>query len=1136
MPLTLHHAHRTDLLADELAGLLATPLPDPFAQEVVVVPAKGIERWLTQRLSHWLGAGPRGGDGVCAGVRFVAPHSLVGLLLDRDRDDPWRADNLTWPLLDAIDASLDEPAFAQLARHLGQSPHPRAGDEARRARRFSVARHLAGLYSSYALQRPTLLTDWREGRDTDGAGHALDPDLVWQAELWRRVLGRVDATPPDVRHTETLARLRAGGDTLDLPARLSFFGHTRLARTEIELLQALAEHREVHLWLPLPSTELWEALSPTAVAGPVARSEDASARLVRHPLLASLGRDTRELRRQLGDLPAVAAATEPTTPSTLLGWLQHDLRHDVRPDAALRGTRPLSPTDRSVQVHACHGPARQVEVLRDALVGLLADDPTLEPRDILVMCPDVETYAPLIQAAFGLGDVEEGAGHPGHRLRVRLADRALGSTNPLLGFAAAVVELSGSRMGVTEVLDLAASAPVRARFGFSDEQLERVTDWVRSSGVRWGRDPAHRAEFGLELPDNTWLAGLRRMLLGAAVSGGTTRVVGNTLPLDDVGDGDLDLLGRFAEFLQRLHTFTVRARSAATVTDWTGALREAVAGLTLVSGDDAWQRSQFDREMEQIAAGPGAAATRLRHADVRALLAHRLRGRPTRANFRTGTLTVCTLVPMRSVPHRVIALLGLDDGVFPRVNGVDGDDVLSRHPLTGERDVRAEDRQLLLDAVNAATETLVVTYSGRGEHTGSDKPPSVPLGELVDALHLTADVPHGRDLVVEHPLQPFDEKNMTAGLVSPSAPFTFDEQALAGASAARNATPHVRELLRTPLPAPTAEPSNGPRVVLLSELHEFLRHPVQAFLRQRLRVSTPRDVKDTHDALPVSLDGLEKWAIGDRLVGALLRGESPFDAAVAERLRGSLPPGALGTTTLREIGRAVEALVGAAAPLRQRRARTIDVDIDLGDVRVVGSVAEVFGNHRVSVSYSGLGAKQRLAGWVDALALAAGAPDQNWTVHSIGKYRSGGKSAMVKPISEPDARTLLRSLVGLRDRGLREPLPLPLKTSLAWAENHAHVLRGRDADPDEWAWKEWATPTFSDSGFPKEDADAAHVRVWGERAPYRVLTAPLRPDELAALAPGADGVVQQAPHRLGQYAWALWGPLLSNDRELVRGA
>jgi exodeoxyribonuclease V gamma subunit len=207
--LHLHRAPRTDLLADALGGLLSTPPADPFATELVLVPARGVERWLSQRLSHRLGTSPGGGDGVCAAVEFRFPRSLVAELTGTRDEDPWAPDALAWPLLSVLDRCLDEPWAATLARHLG---HRDTGDEAefRRGRRYAVARRLAGLFASYAAQRPQLLEDWSAGRATDGLGGELDADLSWQPPLWRALTEAVGAPVPAARHAAALARLRAG--------------------------------------------------------------------------------------------------------------------------------------------------------------------------------------------------------------------------------------------------------------------------------------------------------------------------------------------------------------------------------------------------------------------------------------------------------------------------------------------------------------------------------------------------------------------------------------------------------------------------------------------------------------------------------------------------------------------------------------------------------------------------------------------------------------------------------------------------------------------------------------------------------------------------------------------------------------
>ena len=1089
MVLHLHRAPRTDLLADALGELLSTPLGDPFATELVLVPARGVERWLSQRLSHRLGTSQRGGDGVCAGVEFRFPRSLIAELTGTRDEDPWAPDALAWPLLSVLDESLDEPWAATLALHLG---HRDTGDEAefRRGRRYAVARRLAGLFASYAAQRPQVLVDWSAGRDSDGLGGDLDTDLAWQPPLWRALTTAVAAPVPAHRHTATIERLRAGPS--DLPPRISLFGHTRMPATEIELLGALATHHDLHLWLPHPSTDLWQRLAD--LEGPTPRLLDDSHRRVRHPLLASLGRDQRELQRSLGRAGShgtdVQVATSPL-PESLLGWLQGDLRAD----AVRRQGRALADGDRSVQVHRCHGPARQVQVLREVLLGLLQDDPSLEPRDILVMCPDIENYAPLISAAFGLGDVIEG-GHPAHRLRVQLADRSLARTNPLLGVAAQLLDVAGSRATASAVLDLAQSPTVRRRFGFVDDDLDAMADWVRESGVRWGFDAEHRQPFGVRYLQNTWRFGLDRVLTGVAMSDDSQAWLGTALPLDDVGSNRVDLAGRFSEYVDRLVAATDRLTGTRPLAEWLDGLTTGVAELTRVERADQWQVGQVQRELARVAVEAGErGASPLRLTDVRAMLDDHLAGRPTRANFRAGSLTVCTMVPMRSVPHRVVCLLGLDDGVFPRQRTVDGDDVLARRPVTGERDVRSEDRQLLLDAIGAATEKLVVTYTGADPHSGQDRPPAVPLGELLDALDRTTEAPVRGDIVVKHPLQGFDLRNVEPGRLGTPTPFTFDPQMLAAAKAATGPRPASPPFLVRPLAEPVAR--TGADEIALADLVTFFRDPVKGFFRA-LELTLPWDVDGVSDAMPVEIDQLETWGVGDRMLADMMRGIHPDTAREIEWRRGALPPGQLGWRKATDVRETAMNLAVAALTHRQVEPKAYDIDITLrGGRRLTGTVTPVYGDRLVAVGYSRLDGKHLLESWVRLLALAAGHPDHNWTALTIGRAPRGTQPAqrLLGPTVE-EPLTLLSGLVDLYDEGRRAPLQLPLKTSFAWA-SAAHM--GQDPKPE--AAKKWRS-----SRFPGEDADPAHVRVWGEHADLDQLA------ELPAL------------------AQRLWFPLLASER------
>src|SRR5918992_1042073 len=538
----LHRAERADTLARALGELLAEPLADPFAAEIVAVPAKGVERWLAQQLSHRLGASGAASDGVCAGVAFPSPAAVVaGAVGAATRagtaDNPWQPERAVWPLLEVIDASLGEEWCAPLGAHLG---------DAGRGRRYAVARHLTDLFAAYATHRPQLLTAWLRGAAVPESRAA---DLAWQPELWRRLRERIGAPSPAERLEEACAALRAGPDVAPLPARVSFFGPTRLPAEHLAVLAALAEHRDVHLWLPHPSPALWTAVVAPSQIPP--RGADPTADAPRHPLMRSLGRDARELQLRLATAaPERIDVHHPAPdrePATLLERLQADLRHDRAPNSGFT----MCAGDRSVQVHSCHGPDRQVGVLPEVVLWLLESDPTLEPRDVLVMCPAIETFAPLVSASFGLADGPDA--HPGQRLQVRLADRALRQVNPLLDTVAQLLELADARATASQLLDLLGTAPVRRRFDLDEADLERLRELVLRSGVRWGLDGAHRAPFQLDgFPQNTWSAGLDRLLLGVAMSGAEHEWLGTALPLDEVESGDVARVGRLAEFGERL--------------------------------------------------------------------------------------------------------------------------------------------------------------------------------------------------------------------------------------------------------------------------------------------------------------------------------------------------------------------------------------------------------------------------------------------------------------------------------------------------------------------------------------------------------------------------------------------------------
>jgi exodeoxyribonuclease V gamma subunit len=1065
--LHVHRAERADGLVDALQALLADPLPDPFARELVAVPTRGMERWLTQRMSARLGAQAGRGDGVCANVDFPTPRRLIDDAVAAAaglEDDPWLPERSVWPLLEVVDESLAELWLQALAAHIGGHP----------ARRFATVRHIADLFDRYSLHRPEMVRAWAGG---DDAGIPID--AAWQAELFRHLRARIGEPDPAERLARACARLRDQPELADLPPRLSLFGLTRLPRGHVDVLRALAVGRDVHVFALHPSPALWEkvATSPKVTR----RREDETATLAENQLLASWGHDSRELQLVLDDYADHHHPTA-TGDDSLLQRLQAGVRTDQAPQTA--------PVDRSVQIHSCHGRARQVEVLRAAILHELAEDPRLEPRDVIVMCPDIETFAPLIQATFGTGDESD--------LRVRLADRSLRQTNPVLGVVARLLELADERLTASQVLDLADREPVRGRFGFDDDELGRMEEWVRASGIRWGLDAPHRAPFKLEaMPSGTWRTGLDRLLLGVAMTEDERRLFAGVLPLDDVESDAIDLAGRFAELIGRVHATVDALNAPKPIGEWAAALGEAADALTATSPRDAWQRAELQRLLDDVVTEAAGHATELALEEIRAVLADRVRGRPTRANFRTGHLTVCTLVPMRSVPHRVVCLLGLDDGVFPRKGPRDGDDLLLTDPHVGERDARTEDRQLLLDALMAATDKLIITYTGNDERTNLERPPAVPVGELLDVIGTR------EEIVVRHPLQPFDPRNFIAGELVPERVWSFEDVTLEGARALSDERIEDPPFLTGPLPPPDDD------VIELADLVRFVERPVRAFLRRRLGVSLGDYSDELEDALPVALDALEVWGVGQRLLDARLVGVEPRTTVLAEIARGTLPPGVLGKPVIDRVQPIVEDIV---AHVPEGGAGSVDVKIVLADGRTLGgTVPGVAGDTLRTVTYSRVSARHRLAAWVRLLALTAAHPGRSFEAMTIGRAPSGSGAsvtiARIPPLGAALARDHLTILIDLFDRGMREPAPLACLTSAAYAEAGAGAARN--------AWE-------SSYEYDREDREPEHVLVRGGVLAFEELMAEqARTDERWDM---------DETRRFGRWARRLWDGLLQHER------
>lgn len=1067
----LHCAADAEVVADALAGHLARAPRDVFEELLVTCEGPGTQRWLAHRLTRELG--------ITAGITMPPFRAWADRVVARaagvDPDtDPWRPQRLAWLVLGQLQR-VEEWAGTSLEQSAA------AGGP------FWLARHAAGILLGYARREPDMLERWTAGHD-DGVPAELD----WQPRLWRALLAApATAAVPDPASRLVLAeQALLTAPATEVPAEVHVWAPGALVGSDVRLLAALAARHEVHVWWP----------------GRVDAEE--------HPLVAVLDREAATARAALAGAGAepVPLAEPPAPDRTLLDRLRADLSRGIA-----SATAPLAPEDTSITLHACHGPDRQAEVLRDVLCGLLEDDPTLEPRDVLVAVADPALF-PVLEAAFAQVDLPGTPGHPARTLPVRFADPELRDHNVLLTCLVDALRMGRGRAGATELVAFLSSAPVARRFGLDEEGVRRAHDLVAAAGVRWGMNAAHRGRFGLEgVTANTWLTGLNRMLVGIAMTEDGSHAVRSAVPLDDVGSSDIEVVGAVAELMVRLIRLARDAEAVHAPQEWARICREAIELLTAPAPDDAWQLDHAWQVLADLADAAPQDATPIGVDDLLDLLADALRGRPPRSAFRSGAITVCSLWPARQVPHRVVCVVGLDDGLLPRPERVDGDDLLDLHPVPGQTGTRHRDRQVFLDLVRSARQHLVLVWTGSDPRTGEHRPPAVVVSELLDTLDAMVRLPDGRParqaLVARHPLQPYAPACFgdpgQAGYRA-SALSGFDPSAAAAARAllqtstgARSAAPATPLAGRLQVPAWQWEGG----VVPLAEVVDVLAHPARAFLRRRAGFTLWSADEAPTDAITLELDGLGTWAVGSRVLEATLRGDRLEDALRAEHLRGTLPPGAAGTGVLDRVGTDVDRILRESAPLRSEAPVTRHVRVVLPVSGLVLSAdVTLRGRTLVSVAYGRVNPRHRLTAWFDLLALAAAGAIDGARAHLLGRKDHVCLSAP----DQPTALFLLDRWARIATVGLSHPLPLPLKTGALLAGAVRPGTAGSDLSGHRGLHDAW-----------ENERDDNWRLLWGEDLARLVEAG--RPDELPPI--GDEG------SWTADLARGLWSPIdLAEER------
>jgi len=1008
-------SNRMEALVERLAEVVRAPLSSAMAPEVVIVQSRGMERWLSMELARL--------NGISGNVRFPFPNAFLETVFQSvSADDPTKPsafdpDVLAFRIMGFIGEHSDHPDFAPLRHFL-------AGDS-KGGKRYQLARRTADLFDQYLVFRPELIDRWESGQILNSTHHR------WQALIWRELVRLTPGVHRICRRRLLAEAIRRGVHGLAaLPLRVSLFGVSYLPRFHLDIFAELSGVIDVHVFCMNPCREYWaDIVSERAVQKAqrrIGESESVESRLhleLGNRLLASLGTLGRNFLDILTDFSGqqTDVFVEPGGQS-LLGRIQSDILNlrDPHPD-------PAPCADESIRIHACHSPMREVEVLQDQLLAMFEADPQLQPDDIVVMTPDIDAYAPFISAVFGA------PANLRQHIPFAIADRRPDRESGCLRAFFLLFDLLDSRFGASDVLRLLEAPAVLKRFGLENAHRHRVEQWIRAARICWGEDEATQIALGLPAhPHNTWRAGIERLLLGYALPSRETEVFHGIRGHDAIEGSDARVIGPFLDFLEQVFAFSGRLRRARGLEEWRSDIRDMLSAFFPDDDETQPDLQRIRRMLDEMADTAAAAGftTEVSAEVVRGFLSERLEGEGAGQGFMAGGVTFCAMLPMRSIPFKAVCLIGMNHDAYPRESRLLTFDLIGQAPRPGDRSRRDDDKYLFLESLLSARRWFYISYVGQSIQDNSPVPPSVVVSELIDVLQsgygLAADAA-GRGLVTRHRLQAFssDYFREGAGLFSYSAE---DMQACAAAADAAAPQPFVTG----PIPLTNEDASSWSRLDL-GQLAVFFGNPARFLVRNRLAVRLDPPEASAKDSEPFSLEGIERFDMGCRMLDQRLRGLQRRDVFPALRADGRLPHGAMGEVEFNRLWAEVEGFARRLEPLRQAGSpKMIDTRWDIAGFSLAARVNGVTDTGCLRYRFGKLRAKDYLELWLQHLALCLAAPGQG-ECESV--YVCTDRTLRLRRV--PDSRSILEELLGIYRQGLERPLCFFPKSSL----EYARVLR-----------------------------------------------------------------------------------------------
>ena len=943
--LHIHSSNRLEYLLEALSAVIKNnPLP-PLIPEIIVVQNQGMERWLSMELAKKIG--------VWANGYFPFPNALLwrvfkealGYLPDTSQ---FEREVMVWSLMDILQDFKNHPKFTELNGYLQ--------DDMEKVKMFQLAWRLAEIFDNYVMYRPTWIADWENGNQPEVL--KKDFQAPWQALLWKAIVER--------HGKQHLAKLRAEffrkvQRLAKNPRyqRISVFGISTLPPFHLEVLAEMGRNLDIHVFLVNPCQLYWGDIVSDGEMARKKTPQDLQYLEKGNTLLASMGKMGRDFMDMLNEYPHSAHEYfEKSNEETLLHCIQNDILE--RRDADEARKTPIEANDESVQIHACHSPLREVEILHDQLLLLFDKDKDLLPKDVIVMMPDIEKYAPFIEAVFDTTPEEH------KRIPFNIADRNLRNESALIESFFAILALNKSRFSVTEVLGVLEGEAVQKRFGLNEPDLEMIRHWIDETGIRWGKDKADKQRRDLPAFDeNTWRAGLKRLLLGYALpKSAKDTLFKGILPFNDIEGSETLILGKLVAFIENLFETIEASEHSRPLSEWSKFLTEVLERFLSPDENSELDAQKLRHLLNNMVENANLAKfnAKISREMVLAYLRHFLELEPQQASFLTGSISFCAMLPMRSIPFKVLCLLGMDDQAYPRQNKPLGFDLVAKNPKRGDRSRRNNDRYLFLEALLSARNVFYISYVGQSIQDNTIIPPSVVVSELLDYIKKGYLIEQKESIVTQHPLQAFSPRyfnGIDKRLFSYSSDYCTASRALM----------QERQTIKGFIVEALPEPDKDWKTVEIHRLISFLKQPIEFLLKQRLGIVLTEAKEEITESEPFEIKGLAYYKLNQTLVEKQLEGIDLQEYQNIVKASGLLPHGEIGDYAYKEMIAKIQPFVEKIQSFKKQKRETIAIKQQLGEMQITGRLNKIWETHLIHYRYATLKAKDHIQIWIEHLLL-----------------------------------------------------------------------------------------------------------------------------------------------------------------------